>query len=58
VRSLKLVGGMDTQAKQQLEQLKVRNTALHMKSSEHMTNVAVAKSKAAEATQAAARRLN
>ena len=43
-----------SQATRQLEQLKMRNTALHMKTSEHMTNVAVAKSKAAEASQAAA----
>ena len=44
------------QAKRELERLKMRNTALHMKTSEHMTNVAVAKTKAAEATQAAVKR--
>ena len=43
-------------ATRQLEQLKMRNAALHMKTSEHMTNVAVAKTKAAEATQAAVER--
>lgn len=43
-------------ATRQLEQLKMRNAALHMKTSEHMTNVAEAKIKAAQAAQAAVTR--